>query len=77
MTGQQLEQFEVALKSTFFYSEHHKAMEKGYIRKFCGYIERYAGRFGYGFKIHYPNSYRSLSNGFHTVVYFIENRKIK
>lgn len=77
MTGKEIEQFEDALKNSHFYIEHHKAMEIGYLRQSCGYIERYAGRFGNGFKLHYPNSFRSLGNRFHTVVYLVENPKRK
>lgn len=77
MTGKEIEQFEEALKNSHFYIEHHKATECGYLRQSCGYIERYSGRFGNGFKLHYPNSFRSLSNRFHTVVYLVENPKRK
>lgn len=75
MKATELQQFEGVLKSTGFFYIHHQATESGYIRKDFGYIERYKGRFGIGFKIHYPNSYISTGNKFHAVTYLIEKNR--
>ena len=72
MTGIELKTFEDTLKRVG-YKEHHTACGYGYCRKTFGWIERYNGRFGRGFVIHYPNSYyRNKCSDYHTIVYIVE-----
>lgn len=72
MTGIELEFFKDTLKRVG-YKEHHTACCVGYCRKTYGWIERYNGRFGRGFVLHYPNNYcPNKSNDFHTIVYIVE-----
>lgn len=72
MTGTELKFFEDTLKR-LGYKEHHSASSYGYCRKTYGWIERYNGRFGRGFVLHYPNCfYRNKSSNFHTIVYIVE-----
>lgn len=72
MTGIELEFFANTLKRVG-YKEHHTACCAGYCRKSYGWIERYNGRFGRGFVLHFPNSYyRNKSNDFHTIIYMVE-----
>ena len=72
MNGLELKFFEDTLKRVG-YREHHTACSRGYCRKTFGWIERYNGRFGRGFVIHYPNNYcRNKSSNFHTIVYIVE-----
>lgn len=72
MTGIELEFFANTLERVG-YKEHHTACCAGYCRKSYGWIDRYNGRFGRGFILHFPNSYyRNKSNDFHTIVYMVE-----
>ena len=72
MTGIELKFIEDTLKRVG-YKEHHSSCSRGYCRKDYGWIERYNGRFGIGFLIHYPNNYyRNINSNFHTIVYLVE-----
>ena len=72
MTGTELKFFEETLKRVG-YKEHHTACFRGYCRRNYGWIERYNGRFGRGFLLHYPNCYyRNISSNYHTIVYIVE-----
>lgn len=72
MTGIELKIFEDTLKRVG-YKEHHSACSLGYCRQSSGWSERYIGRFGRGFALHYPNNFcPNKSNNFHTIVYMVE-----
>lgn len=52
------------------YREHHTATERGYIsRKIDHVTTEYNGRFGSGYKVHYP---RFDTNNFHYVTYYVK-----
>lgn len=67
----------VSLRSKLLTSQScrvHTALSRGYIRKGESFIERYEGRLGKGYKIHYAN--RDFydychSNSFHRVEYIL------
>ena len=51
---------------------HHTALQRGYVRKGCGYDEYYNGKFGTGFKRHLDNRVRKVSNTYHYIDYYLE-----
>lgn len=62
------------------YIHHHSASARGYIRAGKPQIEKYHGRFGYGYIVHHPNNlgfYNSKtgkchkSNDYHQIDYFV------
>lgn len=53
---------------------HHRALAKGYICKDCTYQEEYDGRFGVGYRLHIENCRERVSNSYHYVEYYIEQR---
>mgnify|MGYP004535183359 CR=1 FL=1 len=71
MTQTEILTFKKVLLSTFSYEVHHESTERGYTRVDCCYVERYIGRFGRGFKLHYPSA-SGKSNRYAPVEYIIE-----
>ena len=54
------------------YRYHHRAIVRGYHSVGYAYIEPYSGKFGIGFKVHYPTKCSDVrGNGFHSIDYFI------
>lgn len=72
MTGLELEFIERTLKGLGHFT-HHISLSRGYCKKNLGWIERYNGKFGKGYLIHYPTTYlRPKSNALHYVAYVID-----
>lgn len=54
------------------YRYHHRSIALGYHPVDYAYVEPYSGKFGFGFRVHYPTKCSNvLGNGFHSVDYFI------
>ena len=54
------------------YRYHHRSIERGYHPVDYAYVEPYSGKFGVGFKVHYPTKCSHVrGNGFHNIDYFI------
>ena len=64
-----------SLEKRGVYNFLHSAFAKGYVKKGQTYAERYSGRYGLGWVIHYANigsTYPSPSNTYHRIAYFVK-----
>jgi hypothetical protein len=71
MTTEELS-MEVDRKKANGYKTHHVSLSRGYYAKNDGWLEKYSGRFGKGYKVYWPNDTYGGGGHHHIIEYLIK-----